>query len=89
MSLGEIEVLDSFIDDEGERHPLWYLGKALEELSRADVIYMVDGWKDSKGCRIEYLCARQYGIEIEFEEPEFLRDINNLCPPYMEASIRG
>ena len=63
----EIEFIDSFIEDSNEK-PLYLLGKALEKLSTADVCIFVDGWKDSRGCRIEHECCVQYGIaKIYFE----------------------
>ena len=63
----EIEFIDSFIEDSNEK-PLYLLGKALEKLSIADVCVFVDGWKDSRGCRIEHECCVQYGIpKIYFE----------------------
>ena len=57
----EIEFIDSFIEDSNEK-PLYLLGKALEKLSTADVCVFVDGWKESRGCRIEHECCVQYGI---------------------------
>ena len=57
----EIEFIDSFIQDSNEK-PLYLLGKALEKLSTADICVFVDGWKESRGCRIEHECCVQYGI---------------------------
>ena len=57
----EIEIIDSFIQNSNEK-PLYLLGKALEKLSTADVCVFVDGWKDSRGCRVEHECCVQYGI---------------------------
>ena len=63
----EIEFIDSFIQDSNE-NPLYLLGKALEKLSTADICVFVDGWKESRGCRIEHECCTQYGIsKIYFE----------------------
>ena len=63
----EIEFIDSFIQDSNEK-PLYLLGKALEKLSTADICVFVDGWKESRGCRIEHECCVQYGIaKIYFE----------------------
>ena len=61
----EIEVIDSFFQNApAEAKPLWFLGKSIELLSTADVIYMCNGWENARGCRIEYQCAKDYGIEI-------------------------
>lgn len=64
--LGEpVEVIDSFFQHApADARPLWFLGKSLELLSTADVAYFADGWVDARGCRIEHLCALEYGIEI-------------------------
>lgn len=43
---------------------LWHLGHSLQMMSRADIVYFVDGWKDYPGCRIEHECAEIYGITI-------------------------
>lgn len=64
---GEIEVIDSFIEEnapDNANSGLWYLGKSLELLSSADCAYFADGWKNYRGCKIEHECAVQYGIDI-------------------------
>lgn len=63
--LGEdVEVIDSFFKDAPhDAKPLWFLGKSLELLSTADVAYFANGWRQARGCRIEYQCATEYGIE--------------------------
>ena len=61
----EIEVIDSFFKDApAEARPLWFLGKSLELLSTADVAYFANGWQEARGCRIEHICAVEYGIEV-------------------------
>lgn len=59
------EFIDSFI--EGAPHganPLWYLSKSLELLSTADRAVFVDYCNEtSRGCRIEALCCKEYGID--------------------------
>ena len=64
--IGEpVEVIDSFFQSApADARPLWFLGKSLELLSIADMAYFVDGWTDARGCRIEHLCALEYGIDI-------------------------
>ena len=60
-----VEVIDSFFQDAPvEAKPLWFLGKSIELLSSADIVYFCKGWNDARGCRIEYECAKEYGIEI-------------------------
>ena len=61
----EIEVINSFIESAPEdAKPLWYLGESLKFLSEADVAYFVEDWENYRGCRIEYICAQEYGIDI-------------------------
>ncbi len=64
--LGEkVEVIDSFFQNAPhDAKPLWFLGKSLELLSTADVVYFADGWSNYRGCRIEHTCAFEYGINI-------------------------
>lgn len=56
------EVIDSWIREDG--NPVYLLGRSIELLSQADKIYLVKGWKDSRGCRIEYEVAKAYSIDI-------------------------
>lgn len=61
----EIDVIDSFF--QGAPHdakPLWYLSKSLELLSSADIAAFATGWNKYRGCKIEHLCAKEYGIDI-------------------------
>ena len=68
--LGEkVEVIDSFFKGvPTEANPLWYLAKSLELLSMADVAYFTKGWEEARGCRIENICAIEYGIELVIED---------------------
>lgn len=60
-----VEVIDSFFQSApADARPLWFLGKSLELLSTVDIAYFADGWVDARGCRIEHLCALEYGIDI-------------------------
>lgn len=63
--IGEpVEVIDSFFQSAPvDAKPLWFLGKAIEMLSTADVVYFAPGWKEARGCRIEHECAKEYGMD--------------------------
>lgn len=68
QQLGEqLELIDSFVEEyPGEINksvPVWYLGKSIQFLSQADVVYFGKGWQDARGCRIEHEIALRYGIE--------------------------
>ena len=65
-NLGEdVEVIDSFFQGApADAKPLWFLGKSLELLATADVAYFAPGWELARGCKIENLCAIEYGITV-------------------------
>lgn len=69
-NIGEpVEVIDSFFQNAPtDARPLWFLGKSLELLSTADVAYFAKGWEDARGCKIENICAIEYGIETIIED---------------------
>ena len=68
---GEIEIIDSFFqDDPVEAKPLWYLGKSLELLSTADLCLFVGDWQTARGCRIEHMCCGEYGIRTIYSDWE-------------------
>ena len=61
----DIEIIDSFFENApADACPLWFLGKSLELLATADVAAFARGWRDARGCRIENICAIEYGIEV-------------------------
>ena len=66
----EVEVIDSFFQTAPhDAKPLWFLGKSLELMAGADVVIFASGWQNARGCKIEHLCAEEYGIDIiELEE---------------------
>ena len=67
--IGEpLELIDSFIEDyPGEIKksiPVWYLGKSIQFLSQADIVYFGGDWRNVRGCKIEYEIAIAYGIKF-------------------------
>ena len=59
------EVIDSFFQSAPVgANSLWFLGKSLELLSTADVVYFAKGWENARGCRIENTCTIEYGIDV-------------------------
>ena len=60
-------IIDSVLadsPDEACRAPVYYLSQSILLLSKADCVYFMDGWEDARGCNIEYLIAKEYGIPI-------------------------
>ena len=47
--------------------PLLFLSKSIEVLSKCQFAYFSKGWENSRGCKIEYECAKKYGITIIIE----------------------
>ena len=68
-AIGEpVELIDSFIKDyPGEINksiPVWYLGKSIQLLAQADIVYFGGDWENARGCKIEHEIAKEYGINI-------------------------
>lgn len=74
-ALGEDTNVEYVVVDQPEinelpdkKHPgIACLGMDLEPLSECDSIFMCKGWENSKGCKVEHLCAQLYSIEIIYE----------------------
>lgn len=41
-----------------------YLGASLQKLAEADVLWMSNDWTDARGCRLEWTCGSQYGMDV-------------------------
>ncbi len=73
--------LDTIFDNVKDGTPLHYLSKSIEYLDEADVIWFMPGWEKSRGCRIEFECAKEYGKNIKCiteEEYKELKMISEL-----------
>ena len=73
----QVNIIDSYIDDATRKHfeerasddinwDIYWLSQSLQKLSLADMIWLCDGWKHSKGCNVEHECAIQYGLDIVY-----------------------
>lgn len=71
----QVNVVDSYIEDDTRKSfqqwmpevinwDLYWLSQSLHRLALADVLWLCDGWEQSKGCKIELECAIQYGLDI-------------------------
>ena len=66
-----IEVIDTIFTDEPPKDcnvAVYYLGKSISAMKDIDAIYMDDGWREARGCRIEHQVAREYGIKILYND---------------------
>ena len=73
----QVNIIASYIDDATRKHfqehmgdainwDIYWLSQSLQKLAMADMIWLCDGWKHSKGCNIEHECAIQYGLDIVY-----------------------
>lgn len=71
----DVEVLETFIYEDAPEDAgrLWYLGRSIQMLGKADYIYFVDGYEKANGCMAEEFIAKKYGIKCIYE-----RDLNTL-----------
>lgn len=70
FQLGEsVKPIDSFLKNapKNVERTLWMLGKSIELLAQADVVYFCDGWEYARGCKIEHDAAVAYGLDVIYE----------------------
>lgn len=48
--------------------PLCFLAKSLEAMATCHVAYFCDGWKETRGCKLEHEVAMAYGVDIIYEK---------------------
>lgn len=69
------ELMNTVFDNIEGGTPLSYLSKSIKYLDEADIIWFMPGWDKSRGCRIEFECAKEYGKHIKCITEEELKDI--------------
>ena len=62
-------VFSNFDLDNNANTPIHYLGRSIELLADADIVYFARGWEKARGCLIEYQIAKTYG-KTYVEEPK-------------------
>ena len=50
---------------------IWYLGKSLEHIVRADLVFFSKDWEIDYICSLEHAICRYYGIPILYEDGYF------------------
>ena len=55
---------ESFQEMEGKNVALRSLAKSLEHMAECDAVLFCKGWRDARGCCMEFHAAKAYGIEI-------------------------
>lgn len=64
------EVVDTIFTEDAplDCNPgLWYMAKSIEAMSKVDCVVFMKGWETCKGCAIEEMCAKKYGIMLKYE----------------------
>ena len=69
----QLEIISTTEKDKFEIIPkdaprLWWLGRAIQHLVDVDVVFMCNGWEDSRGCRVEKFVATEYNIGIVYQD---------------------
>lgn len=65
------EVIDTILTDKPPidcDEAVYFLGRSIELMSKADAIVFMKGWQEARGCRIEYQIAKDYGKFIKEEQ---------------------
>lgn len=59
-------------------HDTWeaHIAKDIADLLKCKAIYMLQGWQDSKGARIEHYIATEIGLPIMYEIEQPIMDEN-------------
>ena len=90
----ELEVIDSFFkedinDDDNviKNYPVYYLGESLKMLSKADYFIGIDYLAGHKGCEIENMVARSYGIPSYYIDSGADFISNAMCYDYCEQDV--
>ena len=62
--VGDFELLETYFRDDPPANAgrLWYLGKSVQDLSRADLVIFAPNWTTAKGCVVEHLICEVYKI---------------------------
>lgn len=65
--LFDIKLIESFVKEDAPsdtRFPaIWFLGRSLQFLSQADVVWFGSGWDDARGCKMEWYVVSLYMLE--------------------------
>lgn len=66
----DYELLDTYDapDAPEDAGRLWYLGRSIQILGTASMVYFGEGWLHAKGCRMEHRIAEEYEIPILGED---------------------
>lgn len=63
---------------------LWYIKRDMDIVANCDGIYMLDGWMQSDGAKIELAVAKRKGLPIYYESEE---EMGTPLPDYTESEL--
>ena len=66
-----IEVVDTLFKEKAQKERnkgIFYLGKSINAMKDIDALYMCEGWREARGCRIEHEVAKNYNIKILYSD---------------------
>jgi nucleoside 2-deoxyribosyltransferase len=60
-------------DSQQEKSETWcyYMKEAIQMLTKADCIYMLEGWEASKGARLEFYLATELNIPVHYAYEDY------------------
>lgn len=70
LGYAPISPLDPVVNNDHSKPYNVLLGNDITALLECDTVLFMDGWENSKGCRLEHAAARIYGKRIMFYEGE-------------------
>ena len=74
----EFEIIDSFFETAPhDAKPLWFIGKSIELMADADYVLFLYGWDEARGCRIEHICAQEYGVQAIYLHGDNSEEVQN------------
>ena len=63
-----IDVIDTLFTEEAPEdyynYSLYYIAKSIDAMGKVDAVYFTKDWRSSRGCRIERMVAKEYGVKI-------------------------
>ena len=57
-----IDTVFNFDDVEAKHIDVYYMGYSIVAMANADLVVFMDGWQNSRGCKLEYELAKQYEV---------------------------
>lgn len=74
----------------------------VEMIKQCDVVYMLEGWEESDGARMEYFAAKFLGKDIAYESPateaknrqvaefsKLVKNMNPACEPFVDIMLEA